>query len=190
MRTLIATLLALSLTACSAFLEDDVQTDPELSGKSIHELSYDTIDGEELSFAAYDGRALLIVNTASECGFTDQYEGLEALHREYGERGLVVLGLPCNDFGGQEPGSLADIQQFCSETYDVTFPMGAKVQVEEGDGQSPVYAFLSGSTGKLPGWNFGKYVVGRDGVPVAFFNSGVAPQDAELVAAIEAALGD
>jgi glutathione peroxidase len=190
MRTLIAILLALSLTACNAFFEDDVAIDADLSGRTLHELSYETIDGEERSFGAYDGQALLIVNTASECGFTDQYEGLEALHRDYGERGLVVLAFPCNDFGGQEPGSLADIQQFCSDSYDVTFPMGAKVQVVEGDGQSPVYAYLSGTTGKLPGWNFGKYVVGRDGVPVAFFNSGVDPQDEELVAAVEAALGN
>ena len=188
MRTLLALTAALLLTGCSAFLEDDVTVDPEVTGMSIHELSYETIDGETRSFADLDGQALLIVNTASECGYTGQYEGLEALHREYGERGLVVLGMPCNDFGGQEPGTLAEIQAFCSDTYEVTFPLGAKVSVKEGPDQSPVYAFLSGSTGKLPGWNFGKYVVGRDGVPVAFFNSGVEPQDDELIAAIEGAL--
>lgn len=188
MRTLLTLLLSFVLVGCSAFLEDDVAPDPSLSGRSLHELSYETIEGETRSFAAYDGKAVLIVNTASECGFTEQYEGLEQLHRTYGERGLVVLGMPCNDFGGQEPGSLADIQAFCSDTYDITFPMSAKVQVEAGDGQSPVYAYLSGKTGKLPGWNFCKYLVGRDGVPVAFFNSGVAPQDEELVSAIEAAL--
>lgn len=188
MRTATALLLSVALAGCSAFLEDDVTPDPELSGSSIHELSYETIDGASRSFSAYDGKAILIVNTASECGFTEQYEGLEQLHRTYGEQGLVVLGMPCNDFGGQEPGSLAEIQAFCSETYDVTFPMSAKVQIEEGMGQSPVYSFLSGKTGKLPGWNFCKYLVGRDSVTVTFYNSGVAPQDEEMIAAIEAAL--
>ena len=188
MRTLIALLLSLALAGCSAFLEDDVAPDPNLAGRSIHELSFETIEGETRSLGTYDGQALLIVNTASECGFTEQYEGLEQLYRTYRERGLVVLGMPCNDFGGQEPGSLADIQAFCTETFDVTFPMSAKIQVEAGDGQSPVYAYLGGKTGKLPGWNFCKYLVGRDGVPLAFFNSGVAPQDAELIDAIEAAL--
>lgn len=189
MRTLLALLAAVTLCACSAFLENDVPTDPAAAGRSLHELSWETIDGETRSFAELDGKVLLIVNTASDCGYTGQYEGLEALHRTYGERGLVVLGLPCNDFGGQEPGSLPQIREFCTDTYDVTFPLGAKVRVEEGDGQSPLYTFLSGATGKLPNWNFGKYLVGRDGVPIAFFNSGVAPQDDELVTAIEAALG-
>ncbi len=189
MRNLIfAMILGLVLSACSAFLQDDVDRKPELEGVSLHTLSYETIDGETRSFAEYAGSALLIVNTASECGYTSQYEGLEALQREYGERGLVVLGFPCNDFGGQEPGTLLEIQTFCSDEFAISFPLAAKVQVEEGDGQSPVYAFLGGAIGTLPGWNFGKYLIGRDGTPIAFYASNVEPQDEELVTAIEAAL--
>lgn len=190
MRALVTTALALSLAACSAFLEDDVAQSPDLAGGTLHALSYEAIDGTQRPFSEDAGKVLLIVNTASECGYTGQYEGLEALHREYGPRGLVVLGFPCNDFGGQEPGSLAEIQAFCKDTYDVTFPLAAKVQVKEGPGQSPVYAFLGGATGKLPGWNFGKYVVGKDGRPRGFWNSNVKPGSEELRAALETALSE
>jgi len=177
-----------ALSACSVFLEDDVDLDPELEGVSLHALTYETIEGETRSFSEYDGRVLLIVNTASECGYTPQYTGLEALQQTYAERGLVVLGFPCNDFGGQEPGTAFAIQEFCSAEFSITFPLAAKVQVEEGDGQSPVYAFLGGAIGTLPGWNFGKYLIGKDGMPVAFYASNVEPQDEELVAAIEVEL--
>jgi glutathione peroxidase len=178
--------LVLMLAAgCSAFLEDDAVRDPELEGASIHAVSFETIDGETRSFGDYAGRVVLVVNTASECGYTPQYAGLEKLHRELGERGLTVLGFPCNDFGGQEPGSALEIREFCSAEFEITFPLAAKVQVEEGEGQSPVYAFLGGATGKLPGWNFGKYLVAKDGRPVAFYASNVEPHEAELVEAIE-----
>ncbi len=187
-RQLAALLLVPVLTACSAFLEDGVERKPELAGASLHALTYETLDGDTRSFSDFEGQALLIVNTASECGYTPQYAGLESLQREYGDRGLVVLGFPCNDFGGQEPGSALDIQAFCSDEFEISFPLAAKVQVEEGDGQSPVYAFLGGAIGTLPGWNFGKYLVGRDGTPIAFYASNVEPQDEELVTAIEAAL--
>jgi len=188
-RLLVVATIALGLAAgCSAFLEDDVDQMPELAGASLHTLTYETIEGEERSFAEHDGHVLLIVNTASECGYTPQYTGLEELHRRFGAEGLVVLGFPCDDFGGQEPGTALEIQTFCSTAFDVTFPLAAKVQVEEGEDQSPVYAFLGGSIGTLPGWNFGKYLVGRDGKPIAFYSASVEPQDEELVTAIEAAL--
>jgi glutathione peroxidase len=184
----IACLLAVFLGGCSAFLEDDVPPKPELQGQSIHSLSYETIDGETRSFDAFDGQVVLIVNTASECGYTPQYAGLERLQERYGEEGLVVLGFPCNDFGGQEPGLPAEIQAFCSSEFAISFPLGAKVQVKEGEGQSPVYAFLGGALGKLPGWNFGKYVVARDGEPIAFYASNVEPDSDELIQAIETEL--
>lgn len=176
---------ALCLTGCSAFLEDDADRDPELEGATIHAVSFEAIDGQERSFSEYQGQVVLVVNTASECGYTPQYAGLEQLHQSLGEQGLVVLGFPCNDFGGQEPGTALEIEQFCSTEFDVTFSLAAKVQVEEGEGQSAVYAFLGGATGKLPGWNFGKYLIAKDGRPVAFYASNVEPTDAELVDAIE-----
>lgn len=155
---------------------------------TLHDLDYTALDGRQVAFADYAGEALLIVNTASECGFTPQYAGLETLSREYGPRGLRVLGFPSNDFGGQEPLDGLAIEAFCASKFDVTFPLATKVQVTAGVGQSPVYQYLGGATGKLPGWNFGKYVVGRDGVPVAFFGSTTEPDDPELLAAVERAL--
>lgn len=124
------------------------------------------LDGEERPLDAYRGEVLLVVNTASQCGFTPQYEQLEALHRRYVDQGLRVLGFPCNQFGDQEPGDEAEIATFCSTTYDVTFPMHAKVDVN-GDDAHPLYAWLRSQRGGLLGstvrWNFTKYLVGRDG---------------------------
>ena len=127
------------------------------------------------------------MNVASRCGYTPQYAGLEKLWREMAPKGVVVLGFPSNDFGGQEPGSAGDIQQFCRLTYDVTFPLFEKVVTKAGPGQSPVYGFL-GQGGSLPAWNFGKYVVNRDGKVIAFFPSRVTPDAPEVRAAIEKAL--
>jgi glutathione peroxidase len=134
----------------------------------------------------FKGQVVLAVNVASECGFTPQYEGLQKIFNEYGGRGLVVLGFPCNQFGGQEPGSAEAIQAFCTHTYHVTFPMTEKVEVK-GPGQSPVYAFLTRTEGE-PKWNFHKYLVGKDGKVLASFPSKVSPDSPELRAAIEAAL--
>ena len=174
---------------CSLFLVDRVPVSDAARGATVYDLEYTTLAGEPASLGAFEGRAVLIVNTASECGYTPQYAGLEALHREYGPRGLVVRGFPSNDFGGQEPGDALAIERFCSEEFGVTFPLAAKVQVKEGPAQSPVYAFLGAATGSLPGWNFGKYLIGRDGRPLAFYASNVEPGSRELRAAIEAALG-
>lgn len=151
-----------------------------------------TIDGRETTLEEYKGKVLLIVNVASKCGFTGQYEGLEKLYDTYSEQGLVVLGFPSNDFLGQEPGSNEEIATFCRSTYGVSFPMYAKITVK-GDGQHPLYRHLTESiahpefAGKIS-WNFNKFLVGRDGQIVGRFGSRTAPEDAELIQAIEAAL--
>ena len=136
----------------------------------------------------YGGKVLLIVNTASKCGFTPQYDALEKLHAEYKDRGFAVLGFPSNDFMGQEPGTEAEIKEFCTLTYGVKFPMFEKVQVKA-KGANPFYAKLAAaSDGRYPSWNFYKYLVDRDGNVVADFASKVKPDDKELVAKIEALL--
>ena len=148
------------------------------------------LDGSEVDLGVYAGQVALVVNVASKCGFTPQYEGLQALHAELAESGFAVLGFPSNEFGGQEPGTPAQIREFCSETYGVEFPMFAKVETQHGDDQSPVYQLLGDATGELPSWNFGKYVVGRDGRPRAYFDSRTRPDSPELRDAIVAALDE
>lgn len=136
---------------------------------------------------AYAGQVLLVVNTASKCGFTKQYEGLEAMHARYKERGFAVLGFPSNDFMGQEPGTEKEIQEFCTLTYGVKFPMFEKVSVK-GRQATPFYRQLAKQGGGAPGWNFHKYLIGRDGRLIAAFGSRTAPDAPELVAAVEKAL--
>lgn len=133
---------------------------------------------------AFAGQVLLVVNTASKCGFTPQYEGLEALYETYRERGLSVVGFPSNDFGGQEPGSEAQIQQFCRLTYGVKFPMFEKTRVV-GPDADPLYRHLARSTGVAPGWNFHKYLIDRQGRVVGSFASRTRPQSPEIIEAIE-----
>jgi glutathione peroxidase len=154
---------------------------------SLYDLTTTTIDLQPQPLSAYEGKVALVVNTASECGYTPQYAGLEQLSREYAGRGLVVLGFPSNDFGGQEPGTEAEIKSFCSTRYKVTFPLFSKV-VTTGSGQSPIYQFLTAKQ-EPPRWNFHKYLVGKDGEVIRAFGHRVPPEDRELRAAIEAALG-
>jgi len=149
------------------------------------------IDGAPVPLADYAGKVLLIVNTASKCGFTPQYAGLEALHRAFAPRGFAVLGFPCNQFGGQEPGDEAAIASFCSTSYDVTFPMFAKVEVN-GPAAAPLWAWLKQERPGILGteaikWNFSKFLIGRDGTPLARFAPNDAPES--LKGRIEAALG-
>jgi len=153
---------------------------------ALLDLSYRPLAGKaEVNLQKqYGGKVLLVVNTASKCGFTPQYEGLEALQQKYAARGFSVLGFPSNDFKGQEPGSEAQIQEFCTLTYGVKFPMFQKVQVTGADA-TPLYQRLAAATGVQPGWNFHKYLIARDGRVVAQFPSKVKPDDAGLVAAIE-----
>ena len=154
---------------------------------SFYDLQTRTLQGQPADLAAYKGKETLVVNTASECGYTPQYEGLEKLHRELSPRGFAVLGFPSNDFGGQEPGSAQEIAEFCRKNYGVTFPMFAKLSTQPGPDQSPIYRYL-GASGNLPRWNFSKYVIGKDGRVIAFFPSAVTPESAELRSAIAKAL--
>ena len=157
-----------------------------------HDFTVRAIDGADVPLARYAGKALLVVNVASECGLTKQYEALEALHREKAGEGLVVLGFPCNQFGGQEPGTEAEIQAFCTTRFDVTFPLFAKLEVN-GPGRAPLYEYLTAQTvGPEPAgdvaWNFGKFLVGKDGAVRARFAPTVKPTDPALRAAIDDAL--
>ncbi|HNH47763.1 MAG TPA: glutathione peroxidase [Myxococcota bacterium] len=153
---------------------------------SIYELSTHKLDGSPSSLADFQGKVALVVNLASFCGLTPQYQGLEALFQELQGQGFVILGFPCNQFGGQEPGSPEEIQTFCSRNYGVSFPLFQKVEVK-GPGQSPVYQRLTADA-PVPSWNFTKYLVGKDGRLVQHFAPTVRPDDPELRAAIEAAL--
>jgi glutathione peroxidase len=153
---------------------------------SLHDLTVETIDRKPQPLSAFKGQVLLVVNTASECGATPQYAGLEKLWQTYKGRGFAVLGFPSNDFGGQEPGTEAEIKRFCEGSYRVTFPLFAKVGTT-GGAQSPVYRFLTATHGE-PKWNFHKYLVGKDGEVIGAFGTGVEPDDAGLKSAIEKAL--
>ncbi|MEM6366575.1 MAG: glutathione peroxidase [Planctomycetota bacterium] len=151
-----------------------------------------TIDGEPVDLHDYEGSVVLIVNVASRCGLTRQYAGLQALYEKYQDQGFVVLGFPCNQFGGQEPGTEADIKQFCSTKYDVSFPMFSKIEVN-GDGADDLYKNLTSQDVEPAGsgpisWNFEKFLIDRDGNLIHRFSPRTAPSDDELVSAIEAAL--
>jgi glutathione peroxidase len=145
--------------------------------------------GQTQSLCEYRGKVLLVVNTASYCGYTSQYEGLEALYRKYRERGLVVLGFPSNDFGGQEPGSNGEIAEFCRTTYGIAFPMFEKASVA-GAARNPLFDALAARTGERPKWNFHKYLVDRRGAKVASFASAVRPDDPGLVRTLERMLAE
>ena len=146
-------------------------------------------DDQPVALCDFAGKVLLVVNTASFCGYTPQYEGLERLHGRFASRGLVILGFPSNDFGQQEPGTSAQIGQVCFNTYGVRFPMFSKIQVV-GERAHPLYKALAQATGAAPGWNFHKYLVDRSGRPIASYPSRVAPESSQLVRAIEKALAE
>jgi glutathione peroxidase len=148
---------------------------------SIYDFSATTLQGKDVSLADYRGKAMLIVNTASKCGFTPQYEGLEKLYRAHQDKGLVVLGFPCNQFGAQEPGSAAEIGAFCQINYGVTFPMFAKIEVN-GAGTHPLYAYLKGEKPGMLGtkyikWNFTKFLIDRDGKVAGRYAPTTKPED-------------
>jgi glutathione peroxidase len=155
--------------------------------ESFYSLKTKTLQGQPADLSQYKGKVTLVVNVASQCGFTPQYAGLEKLHEEFKGKGFEVLGFPSNDFGAQEPGAPEEIATFCKKNYGVTFPLFQKVVTKAGPEQSPVYAFL-GQSGSLPSWNFGKYLVGKDGKVVQFFPSKVTPESDELRGAITSAL--
>ncbi|WLT31675.1 glutathione peroxidase [Geothrix sp. PMB-07] len=178
--------LTLALTLAASLVGTLPSLAAERNPMSLHEITLNTLDGKPQSLAAYKGKVVLAVNVASECGFTPQYAGLQKLYSELKDKGLVILGFPCNQFGGQEPGTAAQIETFCQKNYGVTFPLFEKLEVK-GPHQAPVYAFLTAKNGE-PSWNFHKYLVGKDGQVIQAFSSKVAPDSAELKAAIEAAL--
>jgi glutathione peroxidase len=162
---------------------------PRPSDRTAYDFSFESLAGEPMPLAQYRGKALLIVNTASKCGFTPQYKGLQVLYDKYKSRGLVVIGVPSNDFGQQEPGTAQDIKKFCELNYGVTFPMTAK-QVVTGDGAHPFYkwAYEVMGFGSTPKWNFHKYLIDTNGNMVDYFSSMTAPDSEKLTAAIEKAL--
>jgi glutathione peroxidase len=180
----------LALGACQHKGSNEAVNMKEAAKVDLYTAEAKTLEGVAAPLAQYRGRVTLVVNVASECGFTPQYAGLQQLYERYEARGLTVLGFPSNDFGRQEPGSAEEIRAFCSSKYRVKFPMFEKVQTKAGAGQSPVYALLEQGTGNLPKWNFGKYLIARSGKVLKFFPSDTAPESAELTAAIEAALAE
>ena len=186
--TLLAALALPLLASCSGFFTQEVPTSQAAADGSLLSLKVESLDSGPVDLSTYKGQVLLVVNVASKCGYTKQYEGLEQLYSELTAKGFQVLGFPSNDFGGQEPGTAAQIRTFCTDTYKVNFPMFGKVVTKPGPDQSPVYSYLGEATGKVPGWNFGKYLVGRDGKAIAFYPSTVKPDDAELRTAIDKAL--
>lgn len=157
-----------------------------LGAASLHDFTMDSIEGQPVPLAQFKGKVALVVNVASRCGFTPQYTALEAMYRQYKDRGVVVLGFPANNFRGQEPGTNAEIADFCKRTYDVTFPMFSKISVL-GEDKAPLYRFLTAGGNEIE-WNFTKFVVGKDGQVVARFPSKVTPDSPEVIAAIEKAL--
>lgn len=160
----------------------------EQGAAGFHALEVANLEGATIDLGEYAGEVCLVVNVASECGYTPQYKGLQQLHEEMAVLGVNVLGFPSNEFGGQEPGSSEEIREFCTDRFGVSFPMFAKLETQAGEGQSSLYALLGEATGELPNWNFCKYLVGKDGTPIAFFKSNVEPDSAELRAAIGDAL--
>ncbi len=157
---------------------------------SIYDIPLKDINGKDTTLAAYKGKVLLLVNVASQCGYTPQYKGLEAIYKKYSDRGFTVLGFPCNQFGSQEPGTDAEIVQFCTSKYNVTFPLFDKIEVN-GANRHPLYVMLAGPDSPFPGnitWNFNKFLIGKDGKILKRFDSKVTPESAELTQAVESAL--
>jgi glutathione peroxidase len=179
LRTLLAALIALAMT-----------TSLRAEEPKLYSIPLKDIDGKDTSLKAYEGKVILAVNVASRCGNTPQYTGLQALYDKFKDKGLVVIGFPCNDFGAQEPGTNAEVKEFCTKKYSVTFPMMDKLHVKGGE-QHPLYKELSGPGAPFPGdvkWNFGKFLIGRDGKVIARFEPGVKPEKDEVTKAIETAL--
>jgi glutathione peroxidase len=179
--------LALALVLCTAATALSAQE------KSIYDFTMSSIDGQQVSLDAYKGKVVLLVNVASKCGFTPQYAGLEAVYEKYKDRGLVIVGVPANNFAQQEPGTNEEIKTFCTRKYNVSFPMMSKVSVK-GDDETPLYRFLTNAStdpqfaGDIK-WNFTKFLFDRSGKPVARFEPATTPDAPQVTSAIETALG-
>ncbi len=193
MITIISVAMFLSIFNVSSLFAGKPATAAEpMTERSVLDFTMKSIDNKDVAISSYKGKVLLIVNVASRCGNTKQYEGLEKLYETYRDRGFEVLGFPANNFMGQEPGTNAEIKEFCSTKYGVTFPMFSKISVK-GDDQHPLYRFLTSdaTNPKYAGavkWNFQKYLIGRDGEVIAKFAPGDEPMSQDVVSAIEAAL--
>jgi glutathione peroxidase len=158
-----------------------------MNAASVYDFSMNTIEGTPKPLSEYKGKVLLVVNTASKCGFTPQYEALESIYKKYNSQGFLVLGFPANNFMSQEPGTNAEIQQFCTRKYKVDFPMFSKIDVK-GDNQTALYKYLTAEKGGEIKWNFTKFLIGRDGTILARFEPAVKPDSPEVTAAIEKAI--
>lgn len=181
-RIFIFLFIALATFGLASFLSDNFMDPQGTVANSIYDFKINSLDGKEIDFSQYKGHKLLIVNTASKCGKTPQYAGLEKLHEQYGNK-ITVLGFPANNFLWQEPGSNADIAAFCERNYGVKFQMFEKVSVK-GRNQHPLYQWLQSKTGSKPDWNFAKYLVSEDGTQVTFFKSSVQPLDQQIISKI------
>lgn len=175
------------MKAFTTFIISFLLTLSIIAQQNVHEFTMTDIDGNEFSLSEFEGKTLLIVNVASKCGLTPQYEELQALYAQYEEEGLVILGFPANNFMGQEPGTDAEIKAFCSDNYNVTFPMFSKISVK-GKDIHPLYQFLTTTTESKVKWNFQKYLVDKDGNVVTYFTPRTKPLDDEVVTAIRSLL--
>lgn len=186
------TCVALMAAAASPLIVAETKVAEEKTVKQIHDLTMKSIQGKDVALKSYKGKVILVVNVASACGYTPQYKGLQALHDKYASKGLVVLGVPSNEFGAQEPGSDEEITEFCKKNYGVTFDLMAKTKVNGADACA-LYQILTSkdaneaTSGKVK-WNFTKFLVGKDGKVIGRFEPGVAPESEELAKAIEKAL--
>jgi glutathione peroxidase len=158
----------------------EAKKEKNVSAESFYRLSTKTLEGKKADLKEYKGKVALVVNVASYCGNTPQYTGLEKLYNDLKDKGFIVLGFPSNDFGKQEPGTPEEIRKFCSTKYTVSFPLFEKVVTKAGEGQSPIYADLKKQTGELPNWNFSKYLVGKDGKVIKYYQAKVKPDDGRL----------
>jgi glutathione peroxidase len=175
---------ALIIAALAALVSPAPSAAADSPCPSVLDHQFSNLRDEPVSLCEFRGKVLLIVNTASECGYTPQYGGLEKLYRRYRDKGFAVLGFPANDFGGQEPGPNKEIAEFCQVNYNITFPMFAKTSVV-GANANPLFHELAAKTGQPPRWNFHKYLLDRAGQPVAVFESAVEPEDSRVTAEIE-----
>ena len=187
-KLVVPVIISLLLFSCMANDETITRPKDATAGTDFYAFKIPSLDGDTIDFSIYKGKKVLIVNTASKCGFTPQYEELQKLHAKYGDK-VAVLGFPCNQFGGQEPGGSKDIQEFCKKNYGVTFQMFEKVDVK-GDHQHPLYQWLTdknknGWNEKTPTWNFCKYLINEKGELVKFYGSTVSPTGAKIVQEIE-----
>lgn len=185
----IAALAAACTLGVDTLAAEEASADKEVT--SVHDLKMKSLEGKEVDLAKYKGKVLLMVNVASRCGATPQYAPLQKLHEKYADQGLVVMGFPCNQFGFQEPGTSAQIKEFCSTQYSVKFPMFEKIEVN-GTGQSKLYSFLKSSADDHSdiGWNFEKFLVSKEGKVIARFSTGTQPDAPEVVKMIEEQLGN